>query len=128
MKRCIATIHAAEPGATINDPVTATASTPVTWTAPELACQQVALLADIVKAAGKTLNVKTFGKGGAVPHARDHPRRWWDLQLLGGPQRRQRTGVRLPVEPVEEDPAAEDDGELTPQVETMATPAVPGAP
>lgn len=65
MKSCIATIHAAEPTATINDPVTATASTPVTWTAPELACQQVALFADIVKAAGKTLNAKTFGKGGA---------------------------------------------------------------
>ena len=65
MKRCIATIHAAEPNATINNPVTATASTPVTWTAPELACQQVALFADIVKAAGKTLNAKTFGQGGA---------------------------------------------------------------
>ncbi len=65
MKSCIATIHAAEPGATINDPVTATASTPVTWTAPELACQQVALFTDIVRAAGKTLNAKTFGQGGA---------------------------------------------------------------
>jgi ABC-type branched-subunit amino acid transport system substrate-binding protein len=65
MKRCIATIHAAEPNATINNPVTATASTPVTWTAPELACQQVALFTDIVKAAGKTLNAKTFGQGGA---------------------------------------------------------------
>ena len=38
-KRCVASIQAAEPGATINDPVTATSSTPVTWMAPELACQ-----------------------------------------------------------------------------------------
>jgi ABC-type branched-subunit amino acid transport system substrate-binding protein len=65
MKRCIATIQAAEPNAPINDPVTATASTPVTWTAPELACQQMAMFTDIVKAAGKTLTAKTFGQGGA---------------------------------------------------------------
>jgi hypothetical protein len=63
MKKCFATIHAAEPGAVINNPVTATASTPVTWTAPEVACIQVALFADIVKAAGKTLNNQTFAKG-----------------------------------------------------------------
>ncbi len=65
MKRCIATIQAAEPTATINNPVTATASTPVTWTAPQTACVQVALFADIVKAAGKTLNNQTFAHGGA---------------------------------------------------------------
>ncbi|MGP0031069.1 MAG: ABC transporter substrate-binding protein [Acidimicrobiales bacterium] len=65
MKRCIATIHAAEPGATINDPVTATSSTPVTWTAPELACQQMALFTDFVKSAGKTLNNQTLAKGAA---------------------------------------------------------------
>lgn len=65
MKRCIATIHAAEPSATINNPVTATASTPVTWTAPQTACVQVALFADIVKAAGKTLNNQTFAHGAA---------------------------------------------------------------
>jgi hypothetical protein len=64
MKRCVATIHAAEPGATINNPITATASTPVTWTAPQTACVQVALFEDIVKAAGKTLNNKTFLRGG----------------------------------------------------------------
>lgn len=63
MKRCIATIHAAEPDATINDPVTATSSTPVTWTAPELACQQMALFSDFVKAAGKTLTNQTLVKG-----------------------------------------------------------------
>jgi ABC-type branched-subunit amino acid transport system substrate-binding protein len=64
MKSCIAKIQAAEPQAVINDPVTATAGTPVTWTAPEVACQQMAMFTDIVKAAGKTLTVKTFGKGG----------------------------------------------------------------
>jgi hypothetical protein len=63
MKQCIATIQAAEPGATINDPVTATSSTPVTWTAPELACQQMALLTDFVKAAGKTLTDQTLAEG-----------------------------------------------------------------
>ena len=62
MQRCIATIHAAEPAATINDPVTATSSTPVTWTAPELACQQMALFSDFVKAAGKTLTNVTLAK------------------------------------------------------------------
>ena len=48
----------------INDPVTATASTPVTWSAPENACQELALFGDIVKAAGKTLNNATFNRGG----------------------------------------------------------------
>jgi branched-chain amino acid transport system substrate-binding protein len=63
MKHCIATIHAAEPDAIINDPVTATSSTPVTWTAPELACQQMALFSDFVKAAGKTLTNQTLANG-----------------------------------------------------------------
>jgi hypothetical protein len=63
MKRCIATIQAAEPGAPINDPVSATSSTPVTWTAPELACQQMALFSDFAKAAGKTLTNQTLAKG-----------------------------------------------------------------
>jgi ABC-type branched-subunit amino acid transport system substrate-binding protein len=63
MKRCIATIQAAEPNATINNPVTATSSTPVTWTAPQTACVQVALFADIARAAGKTLTAKTFASG-----------------------------------------------------------------
>ncbi len=64
MQRCVTTVHAAEPNAVINDPVTATASTPVTWNAPETACQQLALFEDIVKAAGKTLNNATFNQGG----------------------------------------------------------------
>jgi len=64
MKRCVATVHAAEPKAVINNPVTATASTPVTWNAPETACQQMALFEDIVKASGKTLNNATFNRGG----------------------------------------------------------------
>ncbi|HUE09075.1 MAG TPA: ABC transporter substrate-binding protein [Acidimicrobiales bacterium] len=63
MKRCIASIQAAEPGAPINDPVTATSQTPVTWTAPELACQQMALFSAFVKAAGKTLTNQTLAKG-----------------------------------------------------------------
>jgi hypothetical protein len=65
MKSCFATIKKAEPTAVINNPVTATASTPVTWTAPQTACVQVALFEDIVKAAGKTLNNQTFARGGA---------------------------------------------------------------
>jgi ABC-type branched-subunit amino acid transport system substrate-binding protein len=65
MKRCIASIRAAEPSAVINNPVTATASTPVTWTAPQTACVQVALFADILKATGKTLTTKTFARGAA---------------------------------------------------------------
>jgi hypothetical protein len=63
MKHCIATIQAAEPGAPINDPVNATSSTPVTWTAPELACQQMALFSAFAKAAGKTLTNQTLAKG-----------------------------------------------------------------
>jgi ABC-type branched-subunit amino acid transport system substrate-binding protein len=65
MKHCIATIQAAEPNAVINNPVTATASTPVTWTAPQTACVQVALFADIARAAGKSLTTKTFASGAA---------------------------------------------------------------
>jgi ABC-type branched-subunit amino acid transport system substrate-binding protein len=64
MKRCIATIKAAEPKAIIYDPATGTPSTPHTWRAPLTACQQVALFEDIVKAAGRTLNNKTFNRGG----------------------------------------------------------------
>ena len=64
MKKCVATIQKAEPTAVINNPVTATSSTPVTWTAPETACQQMALLTDILKSAGKTLNNQTFETGG----------------------------------------------------------------
>ena len=64
MKSCVAAIKKAEPSAVINNPVTATSSTPVTWTAPQTACQQLALFTDIVKAAGKTLNNETFKKGG----------------------------------------------------------------
>lgn len=65
MKSCVATIKKANPGDSISNPVTATASTPVTYTAPEVACQQIALFTDIVKAAGKTLTDQTFAKGGA---------------------------------------------------------------
>jgi hypothetical protein len=64
MKSCVATIKKAYPSDNINNPVTATTSTPVTWTAPEVACQQLALLQGIVKGAGKTLNNTTFLHGG----------------------------------------------------------------
>ncbi len=64
MKSCVATIKKAFPSDNINSPVTATATTPVTYTAPEVACQQVALFEDIVKGAGKTLNNGTFVHGG----------------------------------------------------------------
>jgi ABC-type branched-subunit amino acid transport system substrate-binding protein len=64
MKKCVAAIKKANPSDVINDPVTATSATPVTWTAPELACSQMALFTDIVKAAGRTLNNQTFLKGG----------------------------------------------------------------
>ncbi len=64
MKSCVATIKKAFPSDNINSPVTATPTTPVTYTAPEVACQQLALLGDIVKGAGKTLNDKTFLHGG----------------------------------------------------------------
>jgi ABC-type branched-subunit amino acid transport system substrate-binding protein len=65
MKSCVATVKKAEPGASISNPITATASTPVTYTAPVTACQQVALFTDLAKAAGKNLNNQTFAKAGA---------------------------------------------------------------
>jgi len=65
MKSCVATIQKAEPNASISNPVTATASTPVTYTAPETACPQVALLKAIITAAGKTLTTQTFARGAA---------------------------------------------------------------
>jgi hypothetical protein len=64
MKRCIAIIKAAEPGAVIYNPATGAVSTPHTWRAPLTACQQTALFEDIVKAAGRTLNNETFDHGG----------------------------------------------------------------
>ncbi len=64
MKSCVATIKKAYPSDNINSPVTATQTTPVTYTAPEVACQQLALFQAIVKGAGKTLNNSTFLHGG----------------------------------------------------------------
>ena len=84
MQKCFATVKAAEPNATINNPVTATASTPVTWTAPETACTQVALFADIVKAAGKTLNDADVCQGWHLTDPCVASGRWRHLQLLGG--------------------------------------------
>lgn len=64
MKSCVAMIQAAEPNAPINSPIGATSKTPVTWSAPQTACGDMALLADIIKAAGPTLNNQTFLQGG----------------------------------------------------------------
>jgi ABC-type branched-subunit amino acid transport system substrate-binding protein len=62
MKRCIARIQKAEPDAPINDPVTSASTTSMNWVAPEVACQQIALFSDFVRAAGKTLNNRTLSK------------------------------------------------------------------
>ena len=101
MKSCVATIKAAEPNASINNPVTATASTPVTWTAPETACQQVALFTDIVKAAGKTLTDQTFAKGGASLTHVTIPGGGGTFNFSGGHNDGNGPGVRLSVEPVD---------------------------
>ena len=81
MKRCIATIHAAEPGAVINDPVTATASTPVTWTAPELACQQMSMFSQIRQGGRQDAQQPDSGQGGCVAPAGDHPWRGRSVEL-----------------------------------------------
>lgn len=63
MKRCIGTIHAKEPGTPINDPMTATSTTPMTWTAPEVACTQMSMFDAFAEASGRVLNDETFEKG-----------------------------------------------------------------
>ena len=79
-------------------------------------------------------------QGWSITDARDHPRRRRHLQLLGWPQRRERARVRLHVESVDQQAGAQDQRRVGTarsgvpsigtdgQVETMATPAVPGAP
>jgi len=62
MNRCISRIQKAEPNAPINNPVTASSTTSMNWVAPEVACQQMALFSDFVRAAGKTLNNQTLSK------------------------------------------------------------------
>ena len=108
MKSCVATIKKAEPGASISNPVTATASTPVTYTAPVTACQQVALFEDLVKAAGQDAEQPVLGQGCPDADPRHHSRRRRHVQLLRWPQRRKRTGVRLHVESVDQQAGAQD--------------------
>lgn len=64
VQNCVAEIKAAFPADTMADPATATSSTGHTWVAPESACQGIALLEAILKAAGKNLNNQTFLTGG----------------------------------------------------------------
>jgi ABC-type branched-subunit amino acid transport system substrate-binding protein len=64
MQQCIGLIKAAYPQDGINDPVTANSKTPQTWSAPQTACDYMALFVDIVKAAGPTLTDQTFVTGG----------------------------------------------------------------
>lgn len=64
MRSCVAVIRKAYPSDAIGNPVTASTSAPVTWTAPEEACQLITLFVDMAKAAGPTLNNATFKRGG----------------------------------------------------------------
>lgn len=64
IQRCVALIRKAYPKVNINNPLTATSKTPVTWNAPESSCQLTATFVAIAKAAGATLNNSTFLKGG----------------------------------------------------------------
>ena len=64
MKKCVATIKKAYPRDHIADPVTASNSADTSWLASIHACQDMALFTKIVKSAGKTLNNRTFARGG----------------------------------------------------------------
>ncbi len=63
MQKCIAKLRAVPGNEKIGNPLTATAKTQPTWDDPEEACEQVPLLVDLLKAAGKTLNNETLAKG-----------------------------------------------------------------
>jgi ABC-type branched-subunit amino acid transport system substrate-binding protein len=64
LQRCVGIIKSAFPQDGINDPTTATSKTPQTWSAPESTCSTMALVVDILKAAGSTLDNQTFLTGG----------------------------------------------------------------
>jgi hypothetical protein len=64
VQKCIRIIKKAYPSTVIGDPIGAAASAPTTWIAPENACQDMALLAAITKAAGRNLTTQTFKEGG----------------------------------------------------------------
>jgi Periplasmic binding protein len=63
MQKCVDIIRKADPSDQIGNPLTASASAPMTWGYPELACQQLGLMTDLLKAAGKTVNPTTLAKG-----------------------------------------------------------------
>lgn len=60
MQKCAAAVKSANPGENINDPNSATTSTPTTWVATENACRYVTLFVALAKAAGPTLNDDTL--------------------------------------------------------------------
>ena len=64
IQKCVRIIKKAHPSTVIGSPIGAPASAPTTWVAAENTCQDVAIFADIAKAAGKNLTTKTFQKAG----------------------------------------------------------------
>ncbi len=82
MKRCIATIHAAEPGAADQQPGDGYVADTGHLDGSGLACQQMALFSDFVKAAGKTLTNQTLAKGAVSISKVDHPWRWWGVERI----------------------------------------------
>jgi hypothetical protein len=69
MQKCIATLRAAPGNEKIDNPLTASATAQPTWDDPELACEEVPLMVDLLKSAGKTLNNQTLAKGaGTLTH------------------------------------------------------------
>lgn len=64
MRKCVKSIQQAEPSAVINNPATASSSTPTTWVSAISACQYVPLLADILRAAGRDLTAASFQRAG----------------------------------------------------------------
>lgn len=64
MQRCLSLVNAAHPSEKINNPITASNSTPNTWVSVTTSCSYINLFADIARAAGKTLNNQTFTSGG----------------------------------------------------------------
>jgi Periplasmic binding protein len=64
IQKCVAIIKKAYPSTVIGSPVGASSTAPTTWVAAENSCQNLAMFSAIAKAAGKTLNTKTFAKAG----------------------------------------------------------------
>lgn len=64
IQKCVRIIKKAYPSTVIGSPIGAPASAPTTWVSAENTCQDVAVFADIAKAAGKNLTAQTFQKAG----------------------------------------------------------------